>query len=92
MGWSPIAEGKFFQEYQPPQNFGLPADYFLELPKDDSKTGFREYAERIVGILSQIYHCNVEDLQIVLEKGHNIFSMGIANQDKTVSSPVFAKE
>jgi hypothetical protein len=84
MGWTPIAEGKWFREYQPPQHLGLPADYLLELPKDDSKKGFPEYADRIIGILSQIYHCKVDDLRIVLEKGHNLFSMGIQNQ-KTAS-------
>lgn len=84
MGWTAIAEGKLFREYQPPQHLGLPADYLLELPKYDSKKGFREYAERIIGILSQIYHCDVNDLQIVLEKGHNLFSMGIANQNQTI--------
>ncbi|KHD05214.1 hypothetical protein PN36_14235 [Candidatus Thiomargarita nelsonii] len=89
MGWTPIAEGKWFREYQPPQHLGLPADYFLELPKDDSKKGFREYAKGIIGILSKIYHCDVEDLQIVLEKGHKLFSMGIAN--KTAASPFLTK-
>ncbi|MEN8216151.1 MAG: hypothetical protein ABFS56_07195 [Pseudomonadota bacterium] len=76
MGWIPTSEGKKFREYQPPKCLGLPMDYFLELPKDDSKNGFNKYAQRIVEILSKIYHCNPEDLQIVLEKGHNIFSMG----------------
>jgi hypothetical protein len=26
MGWTPIAEGKWFREYQPPQHLGLPVD------------------------------------------------------------------
>lgn len=77
MGWIPANEGNHFREYQPPRHLGLPADYFLELPKDDSKNGFHRYAQRIVEILSKIYHCNQEDLQFVLEKGHHIFSMGM---------------
>ncbi len=77
MGWIPASEGKIFRKYQPPQRLGLPTDYFLELPKDGSKKGFHQYAQRIVEILSKIYHCNPKDLQIVLEKGHNLFSMGM---------------
>jgi len=77
MGWIPASEGKNFRKYQPPQRLGLPTDYFLELPKDDSKKGFHQYAQRIVEILSKIYHCNPKDLQIVLKKGHKLFSMGM---------------
>jgi len=77
MGWISANDGKNFRKYQPPQRLGLPTDYFLELPKDGSKKGFHQYAMGIVEILSKIYHCNPKDLQIVLEKGHNLFSMGI---------------
>jgi len=85
MGWRPIKEGKNFREYQPPHHLGLPADYFLELPKDGSKKGFQKYAQRIVEILSKIYHCNPKDLQLVLDKGHDIFSLGIRNSVGGVS-------
>jgi hypothetical protein len=77
MGWLPTSEGKNFRKYQPPQRLGLPTEYFLELPKDGSKKGFHQYAQGIVEILSEIYHCHPKDLQIVLEKGHDLFSMGM---------------
>lgn len=84
MGWNPERCGKNFTEYQPPHHLGLPANYFLELPRDGSKKGFHRYAQRIIEILSKIYHCNPEDLQIVLEKGHNVFSMGIVKKNRKI--------
>jgi hypothetical protein len=84
MGWRLVRERKNFNEYQPPHHLGLPADYFLELPKDGFKNGFQKYAQRIVEILSIIYHCNPTDLQLVLEKGHQIFSMGLKAEQKNI--------
>jgi hypothetical protein len=85
MGWIPITEGEHFREYQAPHHLGLPSDYFLEVPKESAKNVWQKYAIRIVEMLSKIYHCTPEDLQIVLKRGHHIFSMGITDKKRWIS-------
>ncbi len=68
-GWHVTDQSGRFMTYQPPQSLGLPKTYFLELPKDDSKPGWKRYADGIIEILADIYNDSFAHFQIKLKQG-----------------------
>jgi len=71
-GWHIIDQRGRFITYQPPQSLGLPKAYFLELPKDDSKPGWKRYADGIVEILADIYNESLAHFHLKLKQGEKI--------------------
>ncbi len=75
-GWHKMRDGRVFSEYEPPQKLNLPEGYFLDIPLNDSKRDFQQYAEMLTDILAnQIYigKFTKEDLKITFS--NNSFSI-----------------
>ena len=73
-GWLITDQRGRFITYQPPQSLGLPKAYFLELPKDDLKPGWKRYADGIVEILADIYNESIAHFHLKLKQSQR--SMG----------------
>jgi len=67
-GWHITDQRGRFISYQPPHSLGLPKAYFLELPKDDFKPGWKRYADGIVEILADIYNESLAHFQLKLKQ------------------------
>lgn len=92
-GWEKSQEGDRFTIFLPPASLNLPEDYRLEIPSNEKLSGFQNYIDGILSVLSDIYENEFvqDDLEILFSKDNSILKFRIFDKETNNGTINFPK-
>lgn len=78
--WQVVKEDELFLHLSPPQDFQLPQEYNLSIPKTDKPSDFKQYYNNLLEIFSDFYNLGKQDLDGLLREDDTILRVRIHDE------------
>lgn len=80
-GWSERKRDDRFIVMRPPNDLGLPDDYFFGIPSNQNAPGASQVFIHLLGIIGELYNVSKEDIGVIIEKAESVLRIRINDEN-----------